>query len=74
MLARTFKIMDLMDLRLALANSRRACQNQADKFKNKEPLKWTYSSDSWENLAKAYDYAITELEKTDEWKKMCVEE
>lgn len=57
-----------MDLRTTLANSREVCQNQARRFKQDEPMKWTYSSDSWENLAKAYDFAITELEKTDEWK------
>lgn len=63
--------MNLMDLRMALADSREVCQNQARRFKQDEPIKWTHFS-AWENLAKAYDFAITELEKTDEWKK-CIQ-
>jgi len=65
--------MNLMDLRTTLANSREVCQDKARSLQQDEPMKWTYSSDSWANLAKAYGFAITELEKTDEWKKMCRE-
>lgn len=62
--------MDLSDLRLVLANSRDACKDQAIKFKRDDSRKWNYCFVSWENLELAYNFAIDELEKTDEWQNL----